>query len=476
MPTRAVGAAEGAFGTLKRGWRILRSRRRSLCFCTIASRDFLPWAIALVDALRGHHPAASFVLLYVPAAEEVRATPVIDGVTVVTPSDLVDAGGEAVLRRRFTLGELCFALKPRLLRHALGSAARALYLDCDIDVRAPLDSARVELEAASAVLTPHLDAPIPMDGMFPSDVTILRAGTFNLGFIGVADCAEARRLLDWWDARVQRWGFVAPEAAYQGDQKWMDFAPTLFPGVAILREPGCNVGYWNLHSRGLLVDEGALRVNGHPLVFFHFSGFDPDDPSKLSRYQNRLREEDIPEVMGLARAFASRVVAARDRVAALAWAAPQAATEAPAPQATMLGEVLPDEAYRAHITARLAPGALETAEEAVVEVTITNESSYRWAVARYPGPSGGFALTWHLREGDGRVLQFENPRLFLPRDVGPGESIEVTLGVRLPPRSGLYVAELDLVHEGVTWFADKGSATASVEIAVGRFAPAPGVK
>jgi hypothetical protein len=35
-----------------------------------------------------------------------------------------------------------------------------------------------------------------------AELTILRTGVYNLGCIGVANTANARAMLDWWDARL----------------------------------------------------------------------------------------------------------------------------------------------------------------------------------------------------------------------------------------------------------------------------------
>ncbi len=81
----------------------------------------------------------------------------------------------------------------------------------------------------------------------------------------------------------------------------MDLTPGLFEGVRVLRDPGYNVAYWNLHERAISL-EGGPHVNGLPLHFFHFSGFDPDQPSVLSKYQDRYAMADI----GVARKLYSK--------------------------------------------------------------------------------------------------------------------------------------------------------------------------
>ncbi len=78
----------------------------------------------------------------------------------------------------------------------------------------------------------------------------------------------------------------------------MDMVPGMFAGVRILREPGYNVAYWNLHERAVACTD-PLTVNGEPLHFFHFSGFDPDKLWVVSKYQDRYTQDDTGDARKL---------------------------------------------------------------------------------------------------------------------------------------------------------------------------------
>jgi hypothetical protein len=54
----------------------------------------------------------------------------------------------------------------------------------------------------------------------------------------------------------------------------------------------------------------------------------------------------------------------------------------------------------------------------------------------------------------------------LPHDLLPGQSIRFRLSVLAPDKPGKYYLELDLVQELVTWFREKGSPTALIEVEV----------
>ncbi len=202
---------------------------------------------------------------------------------------IIDWSVLAAMRKRYSQSELCFALKPFLLRAALNmGASQAHYFDGDCLAYAPLDPMLEQLDGADLLLTPHSLTPIPDDGLRPGALTLLRAGSFNAGYIGVRGNIAGREALNWLARMTQDRAFNRPREGMCGDQRWLDLAPVLFPGLAICRHPGANVAYWNLHERALSVDDrGRPCAAGQPLLFFHFSGYDPAQPASLSIHQSR---------------------------------------------------------------------------------------------------------------------------------------------------------------------------------------------
>jgi len=197
---------------------------------------------------------------------------------------------------KYSVLEASTAVKPYLLNHLFQSHGieKLLYLDPDILITGSLDTLRSYLDHANVLLTPHLLSPLPEDECRQSDHDILKSGAYNLGFLGLRNSAETQRLLTWWSEKLYHHCRVAIEQNLFVDQRWMDLAPGLFEGVRILREPGLNVAYWNLHERSITVGDTIL-VNGEPLRFFHFSGFEADKPWIVSKHQDRFQMTNIGE-------------------------------------------------------------------------------------------------------------------------------------------------------------------------------------
>ncbi len=243
---------------------------------TSITANYLPKARVLAESIRRHDPGFRIHLVLCdqpPAGFELAVEP-FDG--LITLADL-ELDTPAWLFSHSVV-ELCTAVKGPALQYifdALG-ADKAFYFDPDIAVFGRLDELVAALDRHCALLTPHQCVPeVDDEAVRDNEICSLRHGVFNLGFLGVRGDAEGRRLTDWWAERLRRYCFDDAERGLFTDQRWMDLAPCFFPDIGILRDPGFNVATWNLTHRqvtGSLHD--GIRVNGEPLGFYHFSGFD----------------------------------------------------------------------------------------------------------------------------------------------------------------------------------------------------------
>jgi glycosyltransferase involved in cell wall biosynthesis len=261
--------------------------------CTIASKNYLAHVRTLAESFRRHHPDIPVYMLLVDRLDG-RYDPEAEPFTTVSLDDLTIRNLPGFCFQ-YTILELNTAVKPFLLeflfeRHGLH---RLLYFDPDIKFYAPVRALLDALDSASAVLIPHLTAPLT-DEAKPNELDILRAGAYNLGFLGLAQGPATTNLLRWWQQKLYAACLVDFEAGLFTDQRWMDLAPGMFEGVSIFRAPGYDVAYWNLQHQRLECRDGRYLANAEPLRFFHFSGFNPADREAISKHQNRYRLHDVP--------------------------------------------------------------------------------------------------------------------------------------------------------------------------------------
>jgi len=291
---------------------IMNRSRIEFAACTIIAKNYLPMARVLADSWRAFHPDCPIFVLLLDSPQGFFS-PATEPFQTVAVSQLQIPNLSGFLFK-YTVLEASTAVKPYLLSYLFRrySIDKLLYLDPDILILNSLDGLRRDLEGATVLLTPHLLSPLPADGRMQDDHDILQAGTYNLGFLGLRNGLESRRLLRWWSGKLYHHCLVSIEKNLFVDQRWMDLVPALFEGVRILREPGYNVAYWNLHERAVAWTD-PFTVNGELLHFFHFSGFDPEKLWVVSKYQDRYTQDDT----GDARKLYSRY---RDLLLEKGWA------------------------------------------------------------------------------------------------------------------------------------------------------------
>ena len=244
---------------------------------TSAAFNYIPKVRMLFESLRRLHP--EFVLHLALAdriapGSDLSAEP-FDHVTPVEAMDIPNLQRWIFCHR---IVELATAIKPFMLQALLArdDCAGVLYMDPDTVAFSRLDDIVQALETRSVVLTPHLTQPeLSLEGVMDNEISCLKHGVYNLGFVGVKADAQGRDFARWWGDRIYRFCRDDIPNGLFTDQRWIDLVPAFFDNVGILRSPRHNVATWNLRRRVLegSVSQG-LRVNGEPLGFYHFTGFD----------------------------------------------------------------------------------------------------------------------------------------------------------------------------------------------------------
>lgn len=286
--------------------------------CTIIAKNYVAAARVLAESFHAHNPGGTCSVLVIDALDG-HIDPAAEPFEVVTIPQLEIEHFER-MAALYSVLELATAVKPWLLRHLLNSngSGRVVYFDPDIQVFDSLQEVDELLREHQLVLNPHLTEPMPRDSLRPSETDILIAGAYNLGFVGLAAGPATEEMLDWWSERLESDCVVAPERGLFVDQRWMDFAPGLVPSLHVLRDPGYNVAYWNLPTRTVRREGEGYTVNGRPLRFFHFSGYDPEHPQELSRHQNRVRLSREPLLREICDAYREALFA-RGHAEASRW-------------------------------------------------------------------------------------------------------------------------------------------------------------
>lgn len=255
---------------------------------TSITANYLPKAAALAHSVKRVHPEATFHCVLSDELPRCPSETTAAFNSIINIKDLPIAElPRWIFRHRIV--ELCTAVKGTAFQHIAEQfgAERIYYLDPDIIVTSRLDDLERALDRNSIVLTPHMTVPeTDPQAILDNEHCCLRHGVYNLGFLAVRMTGQGRQFIDWWADRLRRFCYDDVPAGLFTDQRWVDLAPAFFDDIAIIRDPQYNVATWNLtHRRATGRVPYGLEINGRPLVFYHFSGFDSGDQKiMLQRY------------------------------------------------------------------------------------------------------------------------------------------------------------------------------------------------
>jgi hypothetical protein len=260
--------------------------------CTIVAKKYLSYARVLARSFRQAHPDIPFFTLL---ADEVDGyfDPAAEPFELLRLSDL-DIPDLDRFRFHYTQQPLSYAATPYLLAHLLARGSeRVIFFKQESLVLGHVSAVFDALERCSIVLTPHLVDPLAGDDRIARELNILQSGTFNVGLLAIARTPVTERFLAWWQDRVRAHCRYAVPDGMHYEQRWLDLVPGFFEGVHVLRDSSYNVGHWNLPDRVVTVHDQAVFVDGQPCKLFRFSGYDPDEPSTVTKYSRRLTRANV---------------------------------------------------------------------------------------------------------------------------------------------------------------------------------------
>ncbi|MDB5248563.1 MAG: hypothetical protein JWQ40_2957 [Segetibacter sp.] len=271
---------------------------------SIVAKNYLPLAFALGQTIKKNCPGVSYSILL---ADDVEGLDHLDEQPFkIHTLDVLDIEDINVMAFKYNVTEFCTAVKPYYIDFLFKKGyEKVIYFDPDICVFSSLQNIYDELENASIIVTPHFITPETAYSGTITESLLLHVGTFNLGFIAVANTIAGRKFVEWWKSRLYSQCYQDKIEALHTDQKWIDLAPSFFgESLNISRDIGRNMAFWNLHERRLTGSvEGDWKVENRfdqqvtSLTFFHFAGFDINNcQSVIHKNHPEYTMEDFPEL------------------------------------------------------------------------------------------------------------------------------------------------------------------------------------
>jgi hypothetical protein len=234
----------------------------SRTFCTLFDKNYLYQGVALHRSLIRH--AGDFKLYAL--CMDVTA---YDLLTRMGSDSLIPVSVDALLtpdvaevRGRTTHGQFCWVCQPLICRFILDRFGPDMVTYLESDSMFFSDPAVLfeELGAKSVSIVPH-----NYSAEFDNSAD---AGRFCVQFNAFRNDAAAAHVLTQWRESCFRYDKAAPHS-YPG-QTCLDDWPVKFDCVAVIDHHGAGVAPWNIRGYGLNTNGPVPRVDGEPVVFYHY--------------------------------------------------------------------------------------------------------------------------------------------------------------------------------------------------------------
>jgi hypothetical protein len=287
---------------------------------TSAALNYLPKVQVLFESIRRTHPEWILHLLLADIDQNniTFNHDFIDEIHFI--ADLEIQNSESWIFKHSII-ELATAIKPFLANKLLArdDCSGVIYFDPDIVLFSRLDDILYSLENYSITLTPHITkAEITLEGVMDNEISCLKHGVYNLGFIGIRADAEGKNFAKWWSERLYHFCRDDIPNGLFTDQRWIDLVPALFESVCILKSPRFNVAPWNIANREISLGKSdQYFVNGSiPLGFYHFTGFDSGAHQAMAKKNSK----NNPAVFQLIRWYRNECTVNESRKKLPEWA------------------------------------------------------------------------------------------------------------------------------------------------------------
>lgn len=278
---------------------------------TICAKNYLAQAFTLKKSFEKFNPNCDFFIFLSDDTNEIADES--DKFILLDDSWLQNWRQMAF---KYNVIEFSTSIKPFCFKKLFNEGyKKVIYLDPDIYVTNELDVIYDYLDKKTIVLTPHY---CNIQTKYTGSITeeeILFVGIYNLGFAAINNDLTGNKIIDWWMNRLANKCYADKFDALHVDQKWMDFIPAFFPNdILITHHMGINPAIWNLHERELIIDEsGNYKISNietkelFPLLFFHFSGFDPFKPKLINRRHPKYNTDVYPSYIPLFESYIADV-------------------------------------------------------------------------------------------------------------------------------------------------------------------------
>jgi len=239
-------------------------------FCILFDKNFLLKGMALYNSIKSNCPDSRVWILCIDdLTEEMLKKMNLDGVNLFSLEDIGDneliAAENTRNSREFAM--TCKASFIGFLLNNFRTAEIWVYLDADLFLFNSPESVFREFAGKSIMITTH-------DFSKDVDARIKLRGNYNGGLIFWRNNEVARTCISRWRERCLRWCYDRSEDGKFLDQLYLESWPEEFGNdLRAVSPEGTHVAPWNIGKYSVSIDKNAIKINGKPLIWYHFHGF-----------------------------------------------------------------------------------------------------------------------------------------------------------------------------------------------------------
>lgn len=251
-------------------------------FCTLFDSNYLLKGFAMLRTLRANCIGARvYVLCMDELVHQLLTQLALPNVVCLSLSAVEDDALLAVKAGR-NRAEYCWTLSPCLPWYLLEHYPEIdliTYLDADLYFYSDVQPLFDEIGDASIAIIEHRFVP---------ELQHLNSrGNFCVEWVSFRRDDEGLACLRRWREQCIEWCFYRLEENRMGDQKYLDEWPERYRSLCILQHPGAGIAPWNYARYVFGRDaQGAITVDGVPLIFYHFHQFQLLSNGSFDRMSN----------------------------------------------------------------------------------------------------------------------------------------------------------------------------------------------
>ncbi|MCJ8010954.1 hypothetical protein MUG84_04240 [Paenibacillus sp. KQZ6P-2] len=252
---------------------------------TIATWNEFAEALLMAESVKEHHPKASVIVCLIEnSLPESERYPWVKHFVLARDLGIPDFDAYMSRFQGFQHVSVLRGYLFRFLADVYSGENEFIYLDARMLVVSPLKEFRSMMSSSTIVLTPHFVEPFSRTDC-SREIQVLTDGTFHMGMIGMTRTQELGRLLNWWIRAIREFDGQHVFGGSLHDQKCLNLVPGYFQ-TGILRHPGYNVGFWNIHeqSRFIYLNRKRYTAGSERLRCFNFN----NDNSSLTNMMGAL--------------------------------------------------------------------------------------------------------------------------------------------------------------------------------------------